>query len=211
MRTCAAILLLGTLSCATAQAQGAHALYKWVDEQGIVHYTDHLPPNAVQRERDVLDAHGDVRKVLPAEKSAAEIERESERQQKAREAADYDRSLLLTYSSVHDIERARDDRLSTYDLRLQQAQKQVDDTQATLSDLRARADAAKADGNPPDPDLEAQVTTFEKALADNYDALAKLRADRQGAVDKFAHDIERFKQLKSQGGTGRGGATKPNG
>ena len=51
------LLALSSLACAGAHA-GASAgtsakgiAYRWVDEQGVVHYGDRIPPQAAERER----------------------------------------------------------------------------------------------------------------------------------------------------------------
>ena len=207
MRQIAVVLVSGLLPLTLVYAQNnPHTLYKWTDDKGNVHYSDHLPSEAVKQERDVLDSHGEVRKVLPRQKTAAELQAEEEQRKAAQEAADYDKSLLQTYGNVADIEHARDDRLTIFDSQMQRVQKQVDETQQKLSAARARATEAKAGGKPPNEELEQQVSDLDKELADRYDTLAKLSAERQHTTEQFARDIQRFKQLKSESA-----AAKPNG
>ena len=43
--------------------------YKWVDEKGITHYGDYVPPEYAKRERAVLNEEGVVIRKLEAEKS----------------------------------------------------------------------------------------------------------------------------------------------
>lgn len=55
-----AVLLTGCLICAvTASAQ--QKVYRWVDENGEVHYTQSLPPDFQDKGHDVLDKDGLVR------------------------------------------------------------------------------------------------------------------------------------------------------
>ncbi len=211
MRSNAVVMLFAMLVLPAVHAQHNGALYRWTDEKGVVHFGDRLPPESVKQERDVLDEHGEVKKVLPREKTQTELEQEAKQEQQLQHAADYDNSLLRNYVSVSEIEKVRDDRLATFDLRLLQAQKQVDETQATLTDLRAHAhtDSAQGGDEPADPDIERQITTYESALSENYNALSKLRADRQRTAEQFGHDIERFKQIK--GIKSDPATAKPNG
>src|ERR1044072_5368396 len=76
-------------------------LYKWVDENGIVHYGDSVPAEYSNRERQVLNEQGvpikTLQKELTPDEMAAElrrIEQESERAQAAERATQRDHILL---------------------------------------------------------------------------------------------------------------------
>ena len=45
--------VIGAATALPALAQGTTS-YKWVDDKGVVHYGDRVPPDAVKRERAVL-------------------------------------------------------------------------------------------------------------------------------------------------------------
>jgi hypothetical protein len=63
------------------------AMYKWVDEKGIVHYTDTLPPEAVDKARTELNKQGvtvkQTDKALTPEQRRA-IEQDSQRRSSSR-------------------------------------------------------------------------------------------------------------------------------
>ena len=51
--------------------------YRWIDEQGVVHYGDSIPPQYAQKERTVLNNHGvEVRK-LDAQKTPEQLAAEA--------------------------------------------------------------------------------------------------------------------------------------
>ena len=78
--------LLLFLALAYAASRDAHgATYKWVDEKGIIHYSDKMPPDAVNRAHVELDRQGrQFKKVDPAltadevRAKAAEVERQKQ-------------------------------------------------------------------------------------------------------------------------------------
>src|SRR5207237_1157837 len=93
--------LLLFLALAYAAARDAHgATYKWVDEKGIIHYSDKMPPDAVNRAHVEFDRQGlQVKKVDPAltpdelRAKAADAERqkqEAKKQESLGVAAKYD-------------------------------------------------------------------------------------------------------------------------
>jgi predicted Zn-dependent peptidase len=116
-----AMLLVMTLFALSNQT-GAGALYKWVDENGQIRYSDRLPVNQVKKKHQQLNSQGVVLSTKEAAKSDEELAAEAEARRKqeeqaAKEAelkeAQYkkDQVLLLTFSSEEELGLARDDRL----------------------------------------------------------------------------------------------------
>src|SRR5262252_3054325 len=107
MRTASAliVLVLASTALGVAQAAPAHTntskgiAYRWVDEQGVVHYGDHIPPQYAIQERAILNAQGvevghlDAPKT-PTEEAAAARAREALMKQKQ-----HDAFLVSTYTS----------------------------------------------------------------------------------------------------------------
>jgi hypothetical protein len=91
------------------------ATYRWLDEQGRVHYGDSIPPQYAGQGHSELNRQGRViRQVERAPGSAeARARREREAAQKlAQEKADLERqrrdsALLATFASTHEIDLAR--------------------------------------------------------------------------------------------------------
>ena len=52
----------------------AGELYRWVDDQGIVHFGDSVPPEFSKTDRQVLNEHGVTIRELPGEKTAEQLE-----------------------------------------------------------------------------------------------------------------------------------------
>ena len=68
-------LLVGAF-CAVVAANAHAALYKWTDGRGVVHYSDQLPPDAVNRASTELNRQGlTVRKTEQARAVAIETAR----------------------------------------------------------------------------------------------------------------------------------------
>jgi hypothetical protein len=123
-----AVLLL-LLALAYTASRDAHAVtYKWVDEKGIVHYADKMPPDAVNRGHVELDKQGvqfkkTDRALTPDEVRARADDVERQRQEtKEREVlARRDRALLASYTREEDLDLARQRALTTIDGQLQSA------------------------------------------------------------------------------------------
>ena len=179
-------------------------LYRWVDNDGIVHYGDSIPAEYAELEREVVNDHGITVDVLAAKKTEEELaeERRQEELRQAREAQRRaDQALLATYLSVAEIELHRDRRIELF-----QAQARV--TELYLSNLRRRLeqleqDASKyrpysqdPDAEMIDPDLAADIATTRDTIDRHEANLQKFHEDEQNIVARFDGDIDRFKKLK---------------
>src|SRR5688572_27736564 len=109
----ATALLWSGFACGASNSnQDRGVAYRWVDEKGVVHYGDRIPPQYAQKESSLLNRQGvEVRK-LEAQKSPAELAEEDRRRQEALRQKQRDSFLLTTYTSVKDIEQLRDVRLT---------------------------------------------------------------------------------------------------
>ncbi|WP_293371408.1 hypothetical protein [Nevskia sp.] len=191
-------LLLGAGLPMLAGAQARRAPVQcWNDDRGQKVCGDVVPPSEARRQRELIDQRGVVTRVVPAQKTAAQIEAEAKLRRETEQRIAYDRYLLQAYNAVPDIERARDDRLTDLDSRLRLAEKALADTRASLSDLRLRIPKAAVTI---DPRLQARIDEFTIAEADHLKAVARIRQDRARIVLDFARDIVRFRELKGSAG-----------
>lgn len=201
------------LPVAAFAADGGKKIQCWTDDKGHRSCGDYVPPQYAQKEVQILNKQGMVVDTKQREKTADEaaaderkLQEAKDAEKKARNRAAYDRFLLDTYSSVKEIEKARDIRVQTLDNRIVLAEKAVADNKTALTDLRSRAAAKPVAGAEPkrvaaiaksNEKLQKQIVTFEKTLADNTQAIATMKQEREQTVTKFGEDIQRWQQLKS--------------
>ncbi len=191
-------LLLFVLS-ATAQAR----LYKWVDEEGNVHYTDKIPPAQVERGHDTLSDKGiRVDSVAPA-MTAEEIQREKELERRrkqqerliaAQRAAD--RSLLSNYRNADDLLLARDGQLASVDVMTQATKGNIRRQQEWLRRLRSEAANLERAGKELTPDLQDRITRTEHEINSSYASIVSREQQKQKIRDDFDRDLRRFIKLK---------------
>jgi len=121
------------------------ALYKWTDEKGVVHYTDTLPPEAVDKARVELNKQGvEVKKtdkaLTPEQRRAMEqdVQKQKELARQQEEVARRDRALLSTYTSEAEIDLARKRSLQTIDNVVQSTLAYTASSKASSPSLRGR-------------------------------------------------------------------------
>lgn len=194
----------------TIAASGAAAqkVYRWVDDKGVVHYGDSVPPEYAKVERDVLNDQGIAVETLEAELSAEELaarkeaERRAEEQRRVEERqARYDDILVNTYLSVQEIESLRDRRVELIGGQIRVTELYLDNLRERLAKLQKEAQRFKPyssdpDARPIDRKLSRELADVLNAIVLYEDTLAKSKAKQQELVQKFAADISRFQELK---------------
>jgi len=197
-----AVLSMLGFAFATALAVAAPTTYRWVDDQGVVHYGDRIPPQYATKERSVLNAQGvEVRK-LDAQKTAEQVAAESRKQQELFKRKQHDSFLVTTYTSVKDIEALRDERLQQLKAQLTAAEQYIDTLHSRLSGLQARAMVfrpynAKKDARRMPDDLAEDLVRTLNEMRSQADALALKSQEEKTLRTDFQADIERYRELHS--------------
>jgi uncharacterized protein DUF4124 len=205
------LLILLPLAASALLAAGAHAAptskpsdkgiaYRWVDEQGVVHYGDHIPPQYATQERTVLNGQGIPVAHIDAQKTPEQLAADARDRAAVMKQKQHDVFLVTTYTSVKDIEALRDARLDQLKGQRTAAEQYVESLRVRLASLQERAlgyrpySSLPGARRMPDDLAENLVrTVFEmreqtSALATSGEIEATLRA-------QFDADIERYREL----------------
>lgn len=208
-----AVCLLG-LQAASA------ATYRWVDEQGNVHYSDKLPPSAMQKEREILDESGrTVKSIGRSEtqeekdaKNQADAEAAAERKRINEERAEQarkDNILLQTFSTERDINLAREDRLAQIDSNISILESNTAKSKKKVETLEAQVAAIKKNKKEVPENVADKLAKAQKKVADNEAHLARKQKERKELVEKFDADLERFRELMAEKKARKTGAVSP--
>lgn len=175
-------------------------MYKWVDAQGNVQYSDTLPPAAAGRGNAEISKTGQtVKKTESAEEKRARLVREAEAAQKkkvADEQARRDRALLSTYTTEQEIDLSRDRALEHHNLVIKSAQIRLKPVMASAEGMARNIRALKA-ANKPVPPYTQQQFDAKLAEAEDIRNLIKTNEETQIAVRaRYEADKLRFRELK---------------
>jgi Domain of unknown function (DUF4124) len=202
-RVLALLIALGsipTLALAQNSDKGG-VVYRWVDEHGLVHYGDSIPPKYAKDRRELLNSQGVVVGHVDAEKTPAQLAAEARARRKRIAQQQHDYFLLTTYASVKDIESLRDERLSQLQAQQQAAQQYTASLQSRLTSLQSRAQkfspySSQADA-PRMPDDLAQELVLTLNEVHLQQQAMQARAEQEAQVKaQFQADITRYQQLK---------------
>jgi hypothetical protein len=193
---CAAWLALGALPAAAA------GVYKWTDDQGIVHYSDQLPADGVNKGGVVIDKQGrQVKKIdamlTPAQAKAKEAEDERQRLIAKGQEDKSRRDIALThsYTSEEEIDFARSRALLAVESQLKAAE-------TYIAGLTQRQQELKKDklayGTKPVPaTLDSELSGLDEELARQDKVLAQRRAEIAAINAKYESDKLRWREIRS--------------
>jgi hypothetical protein len=195
--------LLTLLLLLCAQTTLAGKLYRWVDEQGKVHYSDQVPPQYIDLSRDELSDKGLRKQTIPRAKTAEEVAREqelerlrAEQQRLIEKQQAEDRVLLRTFRSEDDILLARDGKLEAIDVMIRVIQSNIRRYQKRLADLQRQAANLERSGKAKPKPLLKNINGTLKSINEAYAAINRREQEKSAINEIFAHDHERFRILK---------------
>ena len=191
--------MAGTLAHAGSNNTGV--AYRWVDENGVVHYGDRLPPQQAKKESAILNKQGVEVGRTEAQKTPDQVAAERQRADAVLRQKQHDAFLLTTYTSVKDIEALRDERLDQISGQRRAAEAYVEGLHSRLSNLQTRArNFAPYSDKPgarkmPDDLAEDLVRTMNEMKAQKT-ALEVKDAEENALRAQFQADIERYRELR---------------
>ena len=174
-------------------------MYRWVDKEGHVFYSDKVPPNQSRLERNVLNHKGRVVDTVRAAKTQEQIALEkrlkilrTEQEKIIARQKSNDKVLLSTFRNIDDLRLTLNGKLLLVD-----AQKRVyEKTQEHLRDdlARARKKAARAErsGKKVPVAILNEIAQIEENINATYLDINKVLEKRKGIEKKFDKEIERF-------------------
>ena len=181
----------------------AGKLYRWVDAEGKVHYTDRVPPEQVDKARTQLDERGLTIESVNAARTAEEIAKEqelerlrAEQQRLIEEQKAADRVLLRTFRSEDDIEMTLNGKLAAIDVQIQVIRGNIKRIKQKLAGMQKDAAELELQGKSISKRFRKEIENSRQALKDSYAAI--IRAERQKEQYRLAYrkDLERFRTLK---------------
>ena len=186
--------------CAAGSASAA--TYKWVDDQGVVHYSDKVPPEAIGKGATVLDKQGRPTKQLEPAPTPEQIKAKAAAEEQQRELAKSleaqarkDRALMQSYTNEAEIDIARNRALATIDTQIKSAQSYSTELTRRQQDLKRKKAGF---GEKPVPiDLERELNTVDVELS-RQTSLIKQKTEEIGAVNaKYDGDKQRWREIKA--------------
>ncbi|HYQ71577.1 MAG TPA: DUF4124 domain-containing protein [Gammaproteobacteria bacterium] len=177
-------------------------LYKWVDPDGQVHYSNRLPPEAARGERKIINEQGRTLKLYHAPLTAEEKleqQRLEELERKKRELAEkraiHDRSLLATYSNTDDMYVAMEGKLTSVESLIKLTNSRINSLQNRLLELTEDAASYERSGKQLPDNLQRQISNLRGQIKQNKAFSEDKKLEMEDIRQQFEADIRRFTEL----------------
>ena len=178
------------------------ATYKWTDDKGVVHYTDKVPPEALNKGNVELNKEGVPVKrtepsLTPEQRRAREAEEERARvMARERELVERrDKALLSTYTMESEIDLTRNRALNTIDAQIQSATTYS----ALLTKRKVELSTRKAAlGDKPVPNaLERELAENNTALSGQANLIETKKKEMVVVGARYDADKKRWQELRA--------------
>lgn len=213
------VAIAACLGLLIATAAGAAEVYRWVDEEGNVHYSQSLPPDFKDKGHDVLNSSGIVvdedlkltpepPPALPSQDEPQELPRDSsglprpkalyseaELQQRQ------DNFLMLRYGSEQEILDAMDVEIRQLDYDRQLLETSRKDMLATYRGQVRQAGHHQRAGTAVAPDLFRDINRLSSRLDENARSIngleqreMKIRSDFEAQLERYRYLVEEYSE-----------------
>ena len=195
------VVVIAVMFTASANA----GLYRWVDENGNVHYGDKVPARYLKKEHEELNAQGTLvkkhdRAMTPEEKAEKKrLDAERERLETERRAqALRDRVLTDTYTTERDLIAARDARLDAIDSQLQLSKDIIESSRVKVEKTEQLIQNLKAANRVVPEATYAKLEREKLQLATQQGVQKGHQVKREEVIEQFDGYIERFRELMAE-------------
>ena len=204
-------LSLGLCILLLASSAYCAPLYKWVDEDGSIRYSDNLPSSQTQKRFQTLSPEGRLLSTKEAPKSPAELQRERDEKKRIEDEArikaevearlvaaqeHHDNVLLMTFTDEKEIIEAQNERLAVIDSVIQLLGKNITTEQEKLQREERIAKQTYTDKNIEIPGGQAQkIEYFTEKLLSKQQSLDLKLQERDRVKQQYTTDLIRYREL----------------
>lgn len=198
---------IAAIIAVVAPPPAAAAKFKcWKNSEGVRECGNAVPPEYAQQGHETigkgglkLESKGRAKTVeeLQAEREAekaAELARLEEQKRKQQ-----DRVLLDTFASEDDLILTRDGQIAHLDSQVRLTESHIEKLQNNLDKMIERAADVERRGETPSEEMVANISSVRDQIAENEAFIATKEEEKAAIRQRFATDIERFKELKRSG------------
>ena len=171
---------------------GAGELYRYVNDKGVIVLDRQgVPPEFIGKGYDVLSDQGRVVRVVPPAPTAAE----RQRLQEEKAQATSDAQLLRLYSSLDDVDRARERKLTELDGAVGAARGNLQSLRTQQANLQSQAAEQERAGRAVPESLLVQISNIQGEQASLLKDIERFEETRKQAAAGFVADRARLAQL----------------
>ena len=183
----------------------AKKLYKWVDKDGQVHYSDQVPADQIKKKHEELNEQGIVLEKVENARTKEEVlaEREAKLRKIAadKQAAKEEKqrqNIIKAYTNEQEIIRLKEERISALERNIELANQSLSFQKTSKEQLLSMAADNERNGIEVSKALKSRIKIIEEKInyQNKFIQIKKNEIDKVKA--KFAKDLEIYRDAVSQ-------------
>ena len=201
------LFVCGIVLGVAMQTTEAAKFYRWVDENGETHYGTEVPPQYLQQQHKQINERGittRVHKRTKTREEAAQEAAEQRRRAKMRAAEtqeiakqkQLDKILLETYSSLDDMELARDGKIASIEAVIRITKSNITGVRSQMSRMTSRAANLERSGQTVPPKLAGQIKDAQSQIQENLAFIKEQRVEQDKVREEFGGEMKRYARLR---------------
>lgn len=180
-------------------------LYRWVDKDGKVQFSDALPAEAVDQARTEINAQSgmataQVDRALTAEERAAKEKADAEKaraEKDAEQARMTEEAMIASFQTEDDLKRSFQVRIELMQQTLDAIEAGIGSQRASLTGLLAQAAEAELAGTPVMSRQAVTIRELHKEMIKQQQMLVLKQGELLDLDKELVRLIERFRELKA--------------
>lgn len=199
-------VLCAVLAASVAGAQDKpKKLYRWVDKEGKVQFSDTLPPEAVDQARTEINSESGmatarVEQALTPEERA---ERDrlaallAEAQKKVEKVRQTEEAMIASFQTEDELKRSFQVRITLLQQTLDAIEAGIGGQRASLASLLAEASEAELGGKPVNAKQASTIRELHVEMAKQQQMLVLQQGDLVDLDGELLRLVERFRSIKA--------------
>ncbi len=184
-------------------------LYRWVDEDGQIHFSDKMPPELKERAHATIDEErGTVLEEVDEAKTREELIREAKREEELErlraeqqrlvdEQEAKDRVLLRTFHTEQDIRMVRNNKIEALNVKTEITRGNITRIKRELAELQRTAADMERQGQKVSQAILGQMESTKERLNAQYGRLVEHEQQKRAIEADYQATLERFRILKN--------------
>ncbi len=203
-----AVVLL--VFASSAWTQQGPKLYRWIGPDGKPHYSDDLPPEALNQARQELSKSGVTLKQVDRaqtteERTAAQAKADADEKaaEAIQKATQNDQVLLSSYPTEADLKRAYHERIDLQNETLKVTRMGMEGQHKGLSGLLIAASNLELAGKPINAQLAKNIQVAHAQLIDQQQQEVQQKAQAESLRQESEALLTRYRSLRAAGAPGQ--------
>ena len=197
-----AVLITLVLSALLATPAIGQKLYRWVDSEGNVHYSDQVPPDEIDKAREELNQMGRVVNRIGMAASDAEIEAmdeeqkrlQQEQQRRLQEIA-ADQEIEDGYVDEQEIMRQRERKLAGLELSIRNAKTFISTQNESVASINKRKTKVEAAGSKVSDALQSMLEDLQRQVVEQQKVLDAKTVERVEVIAFYDQELANYRAM----------------